>query len=1298
MPTLPSSRSRFYVYSSALIVCLTLCAAIALPLAVSSQTKVVSAQKALGRQIEATAEVPVTGTDELPPSQQAKIHVMVEMNEPPAAQLFAEALKVAQAEADAVRAFALANPRARGSQAALLEKPKAVQIDAAAAERVKTRVQTLDASQQALLPSLTAPNIDADVIYRVQRSFNGIAILVKPDKMDEISKMPGVKSVRRIQLKEKTASSSVNFIGTRSFWSKVVPGAIGLHGENIRVAVIDSGLDYIHTNFGGPGTTAAYASVTDTSFPNINFPSAKVPAGFDFAGDSYNASSNPDGSCVQCTPFPDQNPYDGNPSGNAASHGTAVASLVGGYGVNFGGATYFGNYDGVNPNIAGMKISPGIAPNARIIPLRVFGNSGSTALTTQAIDWAMDPNGDGDFSDRVDVINMSLGSNIGYPDDDSAVASSNAASAGVVVVASAGNAADTYYITGSPGVATGILSVAATFNDQAGFVFNARVRLNSPAALAGQDFFAIYGTGPVRAPAGGLTGDVVFARPADGSTPFTNAAFVAGKIALIDRGAVSFLQKVQNAQAAGATAVIMVNNVPGDPFTMGALETTTIPAVMISQADGNTLKTAAAFNPTTGVPANPTNVTINNDNGEVTRPGTSSDTLPSYSSRGPRPGDSAIKPDISAPAEVVSAAANRGGSAVRNFNGTSSAAPHVAGSMALMKQLHPDWSVQELNALAVSTATNDLFTTSPSASPSPAATPLTQIGIGRIGAGRIGLAKASQSNVVAYNGTDPGLLGVSFGVVDVPVDGSVALSKNIKVTNKGTSAVTYNVTYQEVTPVGGANFNFPTSNFTVAPGTSTNIPVSFAATGNALRHEREASVSGTQAVSGGTFARQWLTEKTGYAVLTPTGGPEPQIRVALYANPRPTSAMHATINGITPPASSGTFSVNLTGSGIDTGPLPFGGPPPGGDPFGILSLVKPLELQYVSSQAGSPTAPTDPNVIKYVGISTDYPNPAAVAPSPSPAPAPKSTTRVVFAIEGFGDASLPQFHSSDKEILIDTNRDGTDDFVIFFSSRANGTSRSNVYRPTVVNLATGAGSSLGFETNGFPSSVLDTNSFNNSVIMAMVNATSIGLIGSNGAGPTQFDYTVVTFDRNGDFVDSTPTMTYDLARPGFDVSGGFPEPSYYDDLPGVNIPVNYNGANYQANFSRGLLLLHMHNGPGNRSDVIAFRKPLIRNFSPTSGKVGAQITINGANFGPGTQVTFFNNQPASSVNVISSTTLVATVPPGAISGPIRVSNAAGFSSRGGFTVLPGGPGPSPSPTANPTASPTSRTSAIRRGN
>lgn len=94
----------------------------------------------------------------------------------------------------------------------------------------------------------------------------------------------------------------------------------------------------------------------------------------------------------------------------------------------------------------------------------------------------------------------------------------------------------------------------------------------------------------------GITGDVVLANDGTGTAtdacePLINTGQVAGKIALVDRGNCYFVTKVKNAQNAGATGVIVVNNQGDQIITMGGNDPTiTIPSVFIGQTDGNTIK------------------------------------------------------------------------------------------------------------------------------------------------------------------------------------------------------------------------------------------------------------------------------------------------------------------------------------------------------------------------------------------------------------------------------------------------------------------------------------------------------------------------------------------------------------------------------------------------------------------------------------------------------------------------------------------------------------------------------------
>jgi hypothetical protein len=251
-------------------------------------------------------------------------------------------------------------------------------------------------------------------LFRVGVAYNGVAVLASPGDAAALAEIDGVKAVRELPSHETTNSESVPFIGGDDAWT-VAGGAFT--GDGVKIGVVDTGVDYVHTNFGGPGTVGAY---TDARAPAANvtpanpddppvpvtsgatqlYPSARVVGGFDFVGDLYTGATDPlDPGSV---PAPDSNPLDcATTGGNAAGHGSHVAGSAAGSGVNPDGTTYTGSYSTVD--LSDMRIGPGVAPEADIYALRIFGCSGSTSFTTAAIDWAADPNGDGSTADRLDV-------------------------------------------------------------------------------------------------------------------------------------------------------------------------------------------------------------------------------------------------------------------------------------------------------------------------------------------------------------------------------------------------------------------------------------------------------------------------------------------------------------------------------------------------------------------------------------------------------------------------------------------------------------------------------------------------------------------------------------------------------------------------------------------------------------------------------------------------------------------------------------------------------------------------------
>ncbi len=133
---------------------------------------------------------------------------------------------------------------------------------------------------------------------------------------------------------------------------------------------------------------------------------------------------------------------------------------------------------------------------------------------------------------------------------------------------------------------------------------SALARVNAPAAIAGARQAGTAEFGPQ---AFDVTADLVAALDAadadgptttDGCTAYTNAAAVAGRIAVVDRGVCTFVVKAKAAQAAGAIGVLIVNNVaPGAPGMAGTDATITIPAVSIPLADGAAIRAELAQAP-----------------------------------------------------------------------------------------------------------------------------------------------------------------------------------------------------------------------------------------------------------------------------------------------------------------------------------------------------------------------------------------------------------------------------------------------------------------------------------------------------------------------------------------------------------------------------------------------------------------------------------------------------------------------------------------------------------------------------
>lgn len=523
--------------------------------------------------------------------------------------------------------------------------------------------------QDEAIAALTALSSEIRVIYRYKMVLNGIAVLAPIELADKIKAVGFVAysensgEFKREPLAENKITEGLSRLAERNSAKFIGAEALnqkGITGRGIKVGVIDTGIDYTHAMLGGVGTEDAFKAI-DPSAVTEAFPNSRVVGGIDLVGTTYDAGSP---EFLNRLPRPDMNPLD------EGGHGTHVAGTVAGHG------------DGVHSY-------NGVAPEAVLHAIKVFGADGSTSdfVVIAALEYAADPDVNGQNDDQLHVVNLSLGSSYGNPHILYGEAIKNLVNGGTVVVASAGNSGHKDYIVGAPGTADAAISVAASVdNGDHNWKFEAsKINIGSSSLLVE----AIQAATSKKISEAAVTGDVVYAGLAAEDFTDEQVQAIRGKVALIDRGVVSFNDKIKRAVSAGAIGVVVANNKEGAAFTMGTTDKFDIPAIMITLEDGAKVKAALGSSP----------VTIEFKTEEVIEKPELIDTLTDFSSKGPRSIDGAIKPEISAPGANVISAAMGGGAEVVKMSGTSMAAPHVAGVMALLKQAQPQLSAEELKAI-----------------------------------------------------------------------------------------------------------------------------------------------------------------------------------------------------------------------------------------------------------------------------------------------------------------------------------------------------------------------------------------------------------------------------------------------------------------------------------------------------------------------------------------------------------------------------------------------------------------------
>ncbi|MFD1885976.1 S8 family serine peptidase [Paenibacillus wenxiniae] len=594
--------------------------------------------------------------------------------------------------------------------------------------KLETSQNNVASQQNNVLLQASNQNIAYKVNYRYNTVLNGVEMTLPANQIPQLAKLPGVKSIYKNKTyttlpAPQTATTvtgatydavPLSVIGAQIAWAK------GLTGKGVRVGVLDSGIDYDHPDLKG-AYKGGYDSVDHDRDPYENPP---VSVADDVYGTGYAGSW----------------------------HGTHVSGTIAGRAAN----------------TQSDVVQKGVAYGADLYMYRVMrrdpetnADTGDTATIIDGIEHAV--------KDHMDIINMSIGTDedkdINAPET---IAVNNAVLSGTTVVIANGNAASSgsyYYSLGEPAtsplaISVGASTVPVTYysatvhadvygTDTATNTMPARVTTDTYGTdstavtkpttsepttaqstnavdqaydlhmlaweTAHDQFASVLGTKPLQGVYAGLGAETDY----DGKN-------VNGKVVLVSRGGLTFVQKIANAKEHGAVALIIFNgNEDANDSSKANLSTSIsgrdgyigynaflrdsfdyIPTFDMKGAQGRALARAALQHAD-----QPITFTFGANYPAQNVPG---DHLISYSSRGPNlDGDLGIKPDLVAPGLSIRSTFPAYGKYSKDANyatayaresGTSMATPHVTGMAALLKQEHPDWTPFDIRAALANTS------------------------------------------------------------------------------------------------------------------------------------------------------------------------------------------------------------------------------------------------------------------------------------------------------------------------------------------------------------------------------------------------------------------------------------------------------------------------------------------------------------------------------------------------------------------------------------------------------------------
>ncbi|WP_283851749.1 S8 family serine peptidase [Streptomyces sp. ML-6] len=513
----------------------------------------------------------------------------------------------------------------------------------------------VDRSQEALLDAAKDAGITLSVHRRYRNAVNGLAVEVPASQAERLRTLPGVASVAEPQAyetPERPTPVPRDVVEKAVAQARATTKSSGTTGrENVTVTDL-TGVPQAHREgHTGKGVTVGI-----------------IDSGVAYDHPALGGGDFPNAKVLGGYDFADEDadPYD-DTDAPAAGHGTHVAGIVAG-------------------DDEHMR---GVAPDATLRSYRVFGtkNPATDDIIVAALDRAA--------ADGVDVVNMSLGAKGERSSSVLSLAVTNLADSGVPTVVANGNGYAGPFNAGAPAVADGAIAVGSTYNTHHPYLaFTLDDGSSAPVPYEASG----------RAAAPPPAGDHPITPTTGGCEPLP-AGSLEGQIALFEPSGDLYcrtMDRARNAEAAGAVGGIYYDpSWPAEFPGPTCCERTGIPLVGIRGSDAARILAAPAG----------TRLTWGAYDGTPMTPGTAG-LMDHGSSWGPG-NELEFKPDLAAPGGHILSTLPRGLDRYGVMSGTSMAAPHVAGVVALLLEERPGLGSEEVRAALQNTAAPLAMTDTP---------------------------------------------------------------------------------------------------------------------------------------------------------------------------------------------------------------------------------------------------------------------------------------------------------------------------------------------------------------------------------------------------------------------------------------------------------------------------------------------------------------------------------------------------------------------------------------------------------